>query len=808
MVTDGVDSATASVAAGQVTLALSTAGARTLTATYQGDTSFNASPASAGASHQVNGTEISVKGAGNTITDGDSSPSPADNTDFGNATVGASGVVRAFSIENSGNIDLDLTGAPNKVVVGGTHAAEFQVTQVPSSPVAPAGSTTFQVTFTPGGLGLRTATLSIDNTDSNENPYNFTIQGTGVCPTITVTNPATTTATTGVPFSQTFTQSGGVGTTTFGKTGPLPAGLSLSTAGVLSGTPGVGTSGSYSIVVTATDSFNCTGSGATYTLVVSDPPPIAPVGFTIGGTPSDATTGSGAPDPTGAASIGSYDTQVRGAFLAQNGNLVFPAHLLITNDPPVVTVDNFQGLWKDDGSGLKLIARSGSPAPGASGALWDILPMIPAITDSGDVTFFASLRVGSPTVTGTSDTALWTQIGGGGLKLLLREGDSIAPAISGANVSYFGSGAFATATLSPTTGTAAYPVNLTGSTTDSAIIRSNINGSTITHTLVARENSPAPGTTENFYHVGGGYSDPCRMDAQGNLSFAAFIKPSYKQGIWYQANGGALTKVVLSGDVAPDTGGATFYPNYLDMPAMGGNGTLAFHAFLNGDGDNSAGGRGEGVWRGNTTSGFTCILRMGDTNALRPGLGLPSGSKIGNMTSPWLSNANHVALTAWVDLNGDGFSNYGTDVVGLFSDTSGTMKLVLKEGDAVPGVAGAVFTRFEPPVIGGQEQMAFMGRFSGPGVNAGTNDTGIWREAPNGGAPVLILRAGDSMTTAQGVKTIAKVDMPGTSQGGYPADHRWEQQVMDGTGTLIINVTFTDGSTSQVLAAGASIPPT
>jgi hypothetical protein len=111
-------------------------------------------------------------------------------------------------------------------------------------------------------------------------------------------------------------------------------------------------------------------------------------------------------------------------------------------------------------------------------------------------------------------------------------------------------------------------------------------------------------------------------------------------------------------------------------------------------------------------------------------------------------------------------------------------------------------------VIGGQEQMAFMGRFSGPGVTTGTNDTGIWREAPNGGAPVLILRAGDPMTTSQGVKFISKVDMPGTSQGGYPADHRWEQQVMDGTGTLIINVTFTDGSTSQVLAAGASLPPT
>jgi hypothetical protein len=53
MVTDGVDSCTGTVAAGQCTIALNTVGNRTLTATYQGDANFNASPASAGASHTV-----------------------------------------------------------------------------------------------------------------------------------------------------------------------------------------------------------------------------------------------------------------------------------------------------------------------------------------------------------------------------------------------------------------------------------------------------------------------------------------------------------------------------------------------------------------------------------------------------------------------------------------------------------------------------------------------------------------------------------------------------------------------------------
>jgi CSLREA domain-containing protein len=53
-VTDGVDSCTGTVAAGQCQVALNTLGARTLTATYQGDANYNASPPSAGAGHQVN----------------------------------------------------------------------------------------------------------------------------------------------------------------------------------------------------------------------------------------------------------------------------------------------------------------------------------------------------------------------------------------------------------------------------------------------------------------------------------------------------------------------------------------------------------------------------------------------------------------------------------------------------------------------------------------------------------------------------------------------------------------------------------
>jgi hypothetical protein len=64
----------------------------------------------------------------------------------------------------------------------------------------------------------------------------------------------------GTPYSEALHASGGVGVYTYATTDPLPAGLSLSSVGVLSGTPTAG--GHFGFTVTATDAFNCPGSTA------------------------------------------------------------------------------------------------------------------------------------------------------------------------------------------------------------------------------------------------------------------------------------------------------------------------------------------------------------------------------------------------------------------------------------------------------------------------------------------------------------------------------------------------------------------
>jgi hypothetical protein len=172
--------------------------------------------------------EINISGGGFTIADGDITPATSDFTDFSTLTT------RTFLLQNFGNIPLTL----GTITFSGTNGAEFAVTTAPTSTVAAFGFTTFVITMTPAASGMRTATFSIVNNDSNEDPYNFSIQGNGVAQEINLQGNATsitdgdTTPTTsdwtdfGTNLTRTFTiQNTGtvalaIGTITFTGTNP------------------------------------------------------------------------------------------------------------------------------------------------------------------------------------------------------------------------------------------------------------------------------------------------------------------------------------------------------------------------------------------------------------------------------------------------------------------------------------------------------------------------------------------------------------------------------------------------------------
>lgn len=201
--------------------------------------------------------EIDIKGNSTSIMDGDATPSLADHTDFGSQAVCAGTITRTFTIENAGSTNLSLTGAP-LVVVGGPNAADFSVSVMPTTPVAGSGSTTFNVVFNPSASGIRLGTLSIANDDSDENPYNFSIQGSGVDISIAPLSQTNVSCTGGSDGTATVSASG-FGALTYDWTPGTPTGDGTNSASGLT----VGT-----WTCTVTDAASCT---ANTTFTITEP---------------------------------------------------------------------------------------------------------------------------------------------------------------------------------------------------------------------------------------------------------------------------------------------------------------------------------------------------------------------------------------------------------------------------------------------------------------------------------------------------------------------------------------------------------
>jgi hypothetical protein len=87
-------------------------------------------------------------------------------------------VTRTFTVNNSGSAVLTLQTP--QLPFG------FSLTEPLSSQLAPGANDTFTVSFSPQGAGTYSGEISIGNNDSDENPYNFAIQGSVSAPEIGV----------------------------------------------------------------------------------------------------------------------------------------------------------------------------------------------------------------------------------------------------------------------------------------------------------------------------------------------------------------------------------------------------------------------------------------------------------------------------------------------------------------------------------------------------------------------------------------------------------------------------------------------
>ncbi|GAA4977436.1 choice-of-anchor D domain-containing protein [Algibacter aquimarinus] len=127
--------------------------------------------------------EINIQGNGVDITDGDTTPIAGDDTEFGsiaNATV----LDHTFTIQNTGTATLNLTGGVPLVDISGNAAFSIQTQPSANNITSGGGDLTFVVRFSPTvDVTNAQATISIDNNDSDEDPYTFVVQGSSFTPT-------------------------------------------------------------------------------------------------------------------------------------------------------------------------------------------------------------------------------------------------------------------------------------------------------------------------------------------------------------------------------------------------------------------------------------------------------------------------------------------------------------------------------------------------------------------------------------------------------------------------------------------------
>lgn len=134
------------------------------------------------------------------------------------------------------------------------------------------GASTGVISGTPTQAGTFTFTVKVTDTKSNTGSQDYTIR---VASNLSITNSSLAAGSTGVPYSQTLTASGGTGPYSWSVAGGnLPPGLSLaSSSGVLAGTPT--TAGSFQFRLQVYDSAGGIASQA-FTISIADPPASKP----------------------------------------------------------------------------------------------------------------------------------------------------------------------------------------------------------------------------------------------------------------------------------------------------------------------------------------------------------------------------------------------------------------------------------------------------------------------------------------------------------------------------------------------------
>ncbi|MHA3770406.1 DUF7453 family protein [Verrucomicrobiota bacterium sgz303538] len=672
--------------------------------------------------------------------------------DFGTVNKGSIADV-SFTVANLRAGVLNLTGLPDKVVVSGPDAGDFNVLAQPASSVAAGGTTTFVVRFAPTSGGIKKATLSIANNDTDEGNYTINVIGIGFDPTLpdtTITSaPTTPTNSTGV----TITFTGSDDTTAIGQLvyeGRLDDGaFALVTSPVaLSGLA----EGVHTYEVRAKDeSGNVDPIPARVTWVVDRTSPET----TITTAPSEKVSSSEAVfEFKSSEAVGTFTYALDGgAPVNGTGSVTFTglAHgshtfsVAATDvagnvDPTPATVTWVVRPRAPEHTALaikgSLLPQAGADARIQTGATWGLFGD-PAISDSGDVAYLAKWK--APAIKGA--TPLPAQNGTGIFindALLVKVGESVP----GAGANGIPANAAFKSFKDPVMdqgGRVAFLAMIGGtgvSVGNDGVVMSN--GRSGTLEVIAREGDIAPGTGgavfKSFTNVsiqGEDIGGTLFVATLAGAPGGAPVNGKNNGGVWWLAAGeDSVTKVARKGDAGFATGETI--QSIQVLQAISG---ITGH------------GRGQ-------ISGASALLQLGLVGGLKPRqvqvLGEPgqlteiagTGDSLGGALLPdgvWDkmslpsadSQASDIVVQGTLQIGIAGVAKANAKGIFHSADAGATWEPLVRLGGNADALAqDAIFSALGEPVHSSSGAgVAFIASVKGGNEVTGANNDAIWRKS-------------------------------------------------------------------------------
>jgi hypothetical protein len=218
-------------------------------------------------------------------------------------------------------------------------------------------------------------------------------------------------------------------------------------------------------------------------------------------------------------------------------------------------------------------------------------------------------------------------------------------------------------------------------------------------------------------------------------------------------------------------------------------GQIAFRASLTGSGVDRTNDRG--IW----SEGSGTLALVARTGSQAPDT--PSGTNFHYLGRVTLNNAGQTAFLA--QLTGSGVDT--TNDEGLWSEGSGTLRLIAREGVQAPGTPDGVnYGKIGIPraKLNDAGQVAFSAWLTGTGVDE-TNDAAIWATDRTGDLQ-LIVREGELLEIApDDFRTVRGAFFLSDNLNGNSAG-------FNNLGQLAFEATFTDGTSGIFVSNRVAIP--